>query len=258
MKLGIVGDVHGQLDALLRMLARMEAHGVDRLVLLGDVVDRGPDSLGCVRLARTHRFRSRDDRRRRLELVLGNHEICYVNGHFGRPMMFRDGTVGVPIPRSRAIAEGLSAADYRWLDAQPRYLSVQAGGLDLLLVHGGIRREHARVPGWLGREKLDRLTRIGYLDEATGEPLHPSRSSSLHWAADYLPKHGPLVVFGHVTFGRSIAWFPNAICVDTSKRGRLAGLILDGTGEPPIELYEEHEPTDAWLTCARAPTSAAW
>ncbi len=49
MKTFVIGDVHGrcaQLLSLLEMLPRDEAS--DRLVFLGDLIDRGPDAPGCV------------------------------------------------------------------------------------------------------------------------------------------------------------------------------------------------------------------
>jgi hypothetical protein len=55
--LDIVGDVHGELDALLALLDRLgcdpERRTVDRpLVFLGDLVDRGPDSPSVVDVVR--------------------------------------------------------------------------------------------------------------------------------------------------------------------------------------------------------------
>ena len=49
MKTFVVGDIHGrcaQLHSLLELLPRDEA--VDKLVFLGDLIDRGPDVPGCV------------------------------------------------------------------------------------------------------------------------------------------------------------------------------------------------------------------
>src|SRR5947207_1090483 len=49
MKTFVVGDIHGrcaQLHHLLEMLPRDES--VDKLIFLGDLIDRGPDVPGCV------------------------------------------------------------------------------------------------------------------------------------------------------------------------------------------------------------------
>lgn len=76
----IVGDVHGELDALHALLA---AAGYDmqgrhpegrRLVFLGDLVDRGPDSPGVVRLVRGMVEEGR------ALAILGNHELNLLRG----------------------------------------------------------------------------------------------------------------------------------------------------------------------------------
>jgi predicted phosphodiesterase len=45
-----IGDIHGNLSALNDVLAqlRSEATSDDTVVFLGDYIDRGPDSRGCV------------------------------------------------------------------------------------------------------------------------------------------------------------------------------------------------------------------
>ena len=48
-----IGDIHGCLDKLRRLLAACEAHAGDapaRYVFLGDYIDRGPDSRGVIEL----------------------------------------------------------------------------------------------------------------------------------------------------------------------------------------------------------------
>ena len=43
MRLGLVSDIHADHRALLRALAVLEEHGADRVVCLGDLVEKGPD-----------------------------------------------------------------------------------------------------------------------------------------------------------------------------------------------------------------------
>ena len=53
MRIGIVADIHGNLPAFERVLARLkEYEGVDRLVCLGDVVGYGPYPNECLDLLR--------------------------------------------------------------------------------------------------------------------------------------------------------------------------------------------------------------
>ena len=47
-----IGDVHGCLTELDALLACLEPREGDRLCFTGDLVDRGPDSLGVVRRVR--------------------------------------------------------------------------------------------------------------------------------------------------------------------------------------------------------------
>jgi serine/threonine protein phosphatase 1 len=71
MKTFIIGDVHGrcaQLQSLLEMLPRDEAS--DRLVFLGDLIDRGPDAPGCV----DHVLRLCRDNQELVTCLRGNHE----------------------------------------------------------------------------------------------------------------------------------------------------------------------------------------
>mmetsp|Transcript_75553 Transcript_75553/g.233762 ORF Transcript_75553/g.233762 Transcript_75553/m.233762 type:complete len:363 (-) Transcript_75553:57-1145(-) len=71
----IVGDVHGEIGALCQLLFRLGYDGLGRhadgrrLVFLGDLVDRGPDSPAVVRLVRSLVERGT------AQMVLGNHEI---------------------------------------------------------------------------------------------------------------------------------------------------------------------------------------
>jgi len=71
MKTFVVGDIHGrcaQLHSLLDMLPRDES--ADRLVFLGDLIDRGPDVPGCVE----HVLNLCGENPERVICLRGNHE----------------------------------------------------------------------------------------------------------------------------------------------------------------------------------------
>jgi Calcineurin-like phosphoesterase len=67
-----IGDVHGNRAALNDLLTRLEGEIEDRdtVVFLGDYIDRGPDSKGCI--DRILRFRA--ESRATVIALLGNHE----------------------------------------------------------------------------------------------------------------------------------------------------------------------------------------
>ena len=72
--LDIIGDVHGELGALERLLTRLGADAarghVERpLVFVGDLIDRGPDSPGVIALVRSFVERGL------AYCVVGNHEL---------------------------------------------------------------------------------------------------------------------------------------------------------------------------------------
>ena len=48
----VIGDVHGFNKTLRQLVAQLELSIEDRVVLLGDLIDRGPDSFDVVRFAR--------------------------------------------------------------------------------------------------------------------------------------------------------------------------------------------------------------
>ena len=69
----VVGDLHGCLDLLHIELARVQfSPSQDRLFSVGDLIDRGPDSMGCLRLLRESWFFA----------VRGNHENMLLDYYF--------------------------------------------------------------------------------------------------------------------------------------------------------------------------------
>ncbi|EKX31114.1 hypothetical protein GUITHDRAFT_122679 [Guillardia theta CCMP2712] len=76
----IIGDVHGEIGALLSVLDVLgyNGHGEHaegrRLVFVGDVVDRGPDSVRCLQVVRGMVESGR------AQMVLGNHELNLLRG----------------------------------------------------------------------------------------------------------------------------------------------------------------------------------
>jgi serine/threonine protein phosphatase 1 len=83
-----IGDIHGRCDLLCQMIARIEADERGRpladttVVLLGDLVDRGPDSAGVIATAREWA------KRRRVRMLAGNHEEMFL-GSFEREETLR-------------------------------------------------------------------------------------------------------------------------------------------------------------------------
>ena len=44
----VISDIHGQFDAFMKLIEKIEFGYDDEMYILGDVIDRGPQSLECV------------------------------------------------------------------------------------------------------------------------------------------------------------------------------------------------------------------
>ncbi len=82
MRLGIISDIHADITALNAALALLVAKGADKIVCLGDVVEKGPDDDACA--ATLHRWL--------IPCVRGNHDqIALDNQHrnFYQPELYK-------------------------------------------------------------------------------------------------------------------------------------------------------------------------
>jgi bis(5'-nucleosyl)-tetraphosphatase (symmetrical) len=125
----VIGDLQGcaaSFDALLAHVGFDTSR--DRVWLVGDVVNRGPDSLGTLR-----RVIALGDA---AIVVLGNHDLHLLAVAAG---VRREG-------KGDTIADILAAADRTalldWLRARPIAHRATVAGVDTLMVHGGI------LPAW--------------------------------------------------------------------------------------------------------------
>jgi len=114
--IAVLSDVHGNLEALLSVLADVDARNITHLVNLGDMVGYGPEPDACVKLLRE----------RGVESVLGNHEHglleAQARGWFN-PQARK------ALDRTRALLSDDSLMYFRTL---PRTLEIEGA----LFVHG--------------------------------------------------------------------------------------------------------------------------
>lgn len=116
MKLAILGDIHGNLEALTAVLADAKRQGVDEYVSVGDIVGYNANPTECLALVRELGMR----------VVQGNHD--YFAGHDGTVSYFNN-VAKTAILWTR---EQLSPADRAFLRALPLVLKEDG----LTLVHG--------------------------------------------------------------------------------------------------------------------------
>ncbi len=68
MKIAVLSDIHGNLPALQAVVSHIDSWGPDLVVVGGDIVNRGPRSLACLRLIRERQLNAG------WRLLRGNHE----------------------------------------------------------------------------------------------------------------------------------------------------------------------------------------
>lgn len=217
-----VGDIHGRLDLLEQLLAKIEGdiaarrRSKNRVIFLGDLIDRGPQSAGVVERLRT--WRPPDGE---AVFLSGNHEEILLRILDGEPAVLGDWLKygGAECLRSYGLAPsqlaGKSESEALAMirDAIPvehrRFLESFADTFrfgDYLFVHAGIRPG----VGIAAQARQDlRWIRQPFLDDATD--------------------HGFIVVHGH-TISNGVDERPNRIGLDTGayRSGVLTAMAVEG------------------------------
>ncbi|AEI64028.1 metallophosphoesterase [Corallococcus macrosporus] len=201
MRTLFIGDVHGCAEELDALLTRCGWRPDDRVVLVGDLVAKGPDSAGVVRRAREQGFLA----------VRGNHDAHVLRWHAGR------GPRGKKLkPEHQHVLDTLTPEDWAWLESQPLYRCFPE--LNVVAVHGGL------VPGVpLEAQKEDELLNLrSIMKDGT-----PSKrvDAGAPWASLW---QGPeLVIFGHDAM-RGLQRYPHAVGLDSGcvYGGKLSAYVM--------------------------------
>jgi serine/threonine protein phosphatase 1 len=217
-----IGDVHGRLDLLDRLLETIERDLDSRssrktlLVFLGDLIDRGPDSKGVIERLRTFRHP-----RMKPYFLAGNHEevlLRILSGERG-------------ILSSWLQFGGAECLNSYGFDSSILELANERASL--AAVRRVIPEEHARfIAGF-----CDTLSFGDYLFVHAG--IRPGVDLSLQTQTDlrWIRKpfledstdHGRVVVHGH-TISTAVDERPNRIGIDTGayRTGMLTALAIEG------------------------------
>ncbi|UPT72776.1 MAG: metallophosphoesterase [Elusimicrobiota bacterium] len=174
----VIGDVHGCWAELQELLRATAAKPEDRLISVGDLVSKGPDSRSVIEWAM---------RTPNLECVLGNHERRLLRH-------WRAGTKSdekAHDPETYRQLGDAYAPAMRYIEKMPLTVS----GPGLLVVHAGFDPREGLE--WQGAEALTETRRL-----ADGRP----------WYEHYRDR--TLVAFGHWAKRRPVVR-PNAVGLDT-------------------------------------------
>jgi putative phosphoesterase len=154
IKIAVIGDVHGNLQALEAVLKDAERRGCKVLLNTGDVLGYGADPEKVAKLLRSKPCIS----------IIGNYDLKAFRIHEHKDLWPGDK------PKDKLLAfewayEHISPATRAWLKSLPQELRMDLGGQNLLMVHGSpdSMDEH------LGPETPER--RLEEIAEAAGADL---------------------------------------------------------------------------------------
>jgi serine/threonine protein phosphatase 1 len=166
-----IGDIHGCHLEFADLLARLALTKDDRVILIGDLVNRGPDSCRVIDLARECRAIA----------LLGNHEL--------RLLKYRRSSDKKQLKEGdRATLEKLRPEDWTFLEAMP--LTFAEPELNTVFVHGGFLPNEP----WQ-KQPAEIVTRIQVIDR-NGRPAKRADAPTAPSWAD-LWSGPPFVVYGH-------------------------------------------------------------
>ena len=212
----IIGDVHGCFDELALLLRTLgyEVDGVRakhpagrRVVFLGDLVDRGPDTPGVLELVMNMVADGA------AYAVPGNHDTKLLRKLRGKEVRLTHG-----------LAESVAQLEAR----TPEFRERVAGFIDDLVSHyvfdeGRLVVAHAGMKQEMQGRGSGRVREFALYGETTGETDEYGLPVRYNWAGDYRGR--ALVVYGHTPVVEP-EWINGTICIDTGCvfGGRLTAL----------------------------------
>lgn len=196
-----VGDIHGCHKEFEELLSKLALEKRDKLILLGDLINRGPDSAKVIALAREHATLS----------LLGNHELRLLN--------YRK--TGDPTHLKKSDYDTLKQLNHRdWAYMNGMSLTYHDREDGIVLVHGGF------LPGQPWRSQPARVvTRIQVIDKEGAPRKRSDAPNAPHWSE--LWNGPPFVIYGH-TSRPDISRLKWSLGIDTScaMGGSLTACIL--------------------------------
>lgn len=229
----VIGDVHGRLDlldALVRAIEEDDKAAGDAqttVIFLGDLIDRGPQSAGVIKLARLW------EEYRTIRFLIGNHEEMFLDSfkdievlrhflkHGGRETILSYGVSEKEFNKASTeevqamMKELVPKGDRKFLKGFEDMIEMG----DYMFVHAGINPKR---------------------------PMDEQKARELRWIREpflnHKDRHSHIVVHGH-TITEDIEEKKNRIGIDTGayRHGVLTALVLEGDTRRYIQAAEKNK-----------------
>ena len=166
-----IGDIHGCHAEFAELIEKLELAREDRVVLVGDLINRGPDSCRVIDLARQIRAVA----------LLGNHELRFLKYR-------RTGDRKYVKEHDLDTFEQLRPADWSYLEGMA--LTFEEKELNTVIVHGGFLPDQ---PWW--KQPAEVVTRIQVITRDGRAAKRSDHPEAPAWAD--LWTGPPFVIYGH-------------------------------------------------------------
>lgn len=241
MKIAILGDIHGNLHALEAVLKDIERLGGDRVIVNGDLINRGPNSVAVLERLAEVEYRA----------TLGNHDDLvrmWIDRDENIPREWFDD----PFWRSTALCtEALAAAG--WIDALrelPMAIEIAIDGAPRVLIsHGSPRHYREGYAVYLPEEKFREVAQQFPADLYIGSHTHRPFDSVIagrrfiNTGAVGAPFDGNAEAKYLVLELQNGVWQSQFRCVPYDQKGALAAFessgYLENGGLSAFIFYEE-------------------
>lgn len=197
-----IGDIHGCLTELKELIDSLALTSKDKVISLGDLVDKGPQPVEVVKFIKDSGFES----------LIGNHEQKYLKYYKHEQKQLKDPKYKIPSklsPGKQWLYNRLKEEDLlSWLASRPSYFHIES--VEAVGVHGGLVCG-LTLPAHDTRELYYRryITLDGKflsLEQYEKEP-----NKAVHWSDYYT---GP---YKHVFYGHSVRSITKPYIVEYKK-----------------------------------------